>query len=128
MKRKIWSAALTLATVAIWCVAEGNENKTFYGEIADSQCALNVHSLTRSHQEMLKSKSMGGNSASCTFYCIKYLGGDLVLSSKNNVYRLDDQDEAQKFAGQDVEVTGSLDAKTKKIHVKKIELIDKRGL
>ncbi|PYX61733.1 MAG: hypothetical protein DMG74_22185 [Acidobacteria bacterium] len=75
MKRRIWSAALTLATVAIWCFAEGNENKTFYGEIADSQCALNVHSLTRSHQEMLKSKSMGGNSASCTFYCIKVSGG-----------------------------------------------------
>ena len=32
---------------------------TFRGEIADSSCATNVHSLTRSHQEMLKGKSMG---------------------------------------------------------------------
>src|SRR5438876_9442898 len=109
MNRFIVGAA-TMLLLAALTYLNAEDVKTFYGEIADSQCALNVHSLTRSHQEMLKSKSMGGNSASCTFYCIKYLGGDFVLSSKNNVYRLDNQDDAQKFAGQDVEVTGSLDA------------------
>ena len=65
--------------------ALGQNPKVYRGEISDSQCALNVHSLTRSHQEMLKSKSMGGTSASCTQYCIKYLGGEYVLSSKNEV-------------------------------------------
>src|SRR5438477_2423169 len=33
--------------------------QSFAGEIADTQCALNVHSLTRSHQEMIKAKQMG---------------------------------------------------------------------
>ena len=73
--------------------------KTYSGEIADSQCALNVHSLTRSHEEMLKSKSMGGTSRNCTLYCIQYLGGDFVLSSKNDVFRLDDQDKAKNSPG-----------------------------
>lgn len=43
-------------------LAYGQSSRTFHGEVSDSQCALNVHSLTRSHQEMLKSKSMGGTS------------------------------------------------------------------
>lgn len=94
----------------------------FRGEIADSQCALNVHSLTRSHQEMLKSKSMGGTPASCTLYCIKYMGGYLVLSTKKDVYRLDDQERALRFVGQKVKVTGTLDEKTNTLHVVKIEI------
>src|ERR1700730_9890981 len=73
--------------------------QVFRGEIADRQCSLNVHSLTRSHQEMLEAKSMGGTSRNCTLYCIQYLGGDFVLSSKNDVLRLDDQDKAKQFAG-----------------------------
>ena len=32
------------------------------GKVADTQCALNVHSLTRSHNDMLKSKTVGGHS------------------------------------------------------------------
>ena len=95
---------------------------TFRGDIADSQCALNVHSLTRSHQEMLKSKSMGGTPASCTLYCIKYMGGYLVLSTKKDAYRLDDQEQATRFAGQKVRVTGTLDEKTHTIHVVKVEI------
>ena len=38
---------------------------TFRGEIGDSSCALNVHSLSRSHKEMLKSKSFGSTAADC---------------------------------------------------------------
>jgi hypothetical protein len=59
--------------------------QTFRGEIADTQCAFNVHSLTRSHTEMLKSKRMGGTAAACAIYCVQYLGGDFVLSSKTEV-------------------------------------------
>jgi Protein of unknown function (DUF5818) len=94
----------------------------FQGEIADSQCAMNVHSVTRSHNEMLKSKNMGGTPASCSVYCVKYMGGDFVLSMKKDVYHLDDQAEAQKFAGQPVKVTGTLDPKSGTIHVVKIEM------
>jgi hypothetical protein len=97
------------------------EEHVFHGEISDSQCALNVHSLTRSHKEMLKSKSMGGNATDCTLYCVKYHGGDFVLAHQDVVYRLDDQSLAQTFAGQKVKVVGTLQPDKKTIHVVKME-------
>jgi len=45
------------------------------------------------------------------------LGGDFVLSSKNEVYRLDNQDKARLYAGQKVKITGTLESKSKTIHV-----------
>ena len=97
----------------------------FHGEISDSQCALNVHSLTRSHQEMLKSKSMGGTSSTCAMYCIEHLGGYLVLSSGDQVYRLDRSDLVHGFEGQKVVINGVLDTKLNEIHVLKIDLEEK---
>jgi hypothetical protein len=130
MKRiAIWSAA----GLMLWAIAaqaqtdhaqsdHTNESqKVFRGEISDSQCALNIHSLTRSHQEMLKSKSMGGTATSCSLYCIKNLGGEFVLAAGKNVYRLDKQDAVREFAGEKTKITGILDPKTKTIHVEKVE-------
>ncbi len=120
MKRNtIWYAAgvLVLASAA-W----GQNARVFKGEVSDSQCALNVHSLTRSHQEMLKSKSMGGTSNTCAVYCIEHLGGYLVLSAGNDVYRLDRADLVHGFEGRRVKITGTLDSKLKQIHVLKIDL------
>jgi hypothetical protein len=111
------AAVLALATLN----AGSQDAKIFRGEISDSQCAFNVHSLTRSHQEMLKSKSMGGTAAECSLYCIQRLGGNLVLSSKQDVYHLDNQDLALKFIGHRVVVRGILDAKSQRIHVVRIE-------
>jgi hypothetical protein len=105
--------------------ALGQTSRVFRGEISDSQCALNVHSLTRSHQEMLKSKSMGGTSTTCSMYCIEHLGGYLVLSIGNDVYRLDRSDLVHGFEGRRVVITGVLDAKVKQIHVVKIDLDQK---
>jgi hypothetical protein len=114
--------AVTWALVAVAStVASAQEAKTFYGEVSDSQCAMNVHSLTRSHQEMLKSKSMGGTPTECALYCVKYHGGDFVLSSKKDVYRLDDQNTARAFAGHTVKVTGEMESDKKTIHIVKIE-------
>jgi len=118
-KQAVFAGILTLGLLVMATAEE--KTRTFTGEIADSQCALNVHSLTRSHEEMLKSKSMGGTSRNCTLYCIQYLGGDFVLSSKNDVFRLDDQDKAKQFAGMKVKITGNMDAKTKMVHVETIE-------
>ena len=102
--------------------AFGQDVHVFRGSVSDSQCALNVHSLTRSHQEMLKSKSMGGTSNTCSVYCIAYLGGYLVLASGKDVFRLDRADLVHGFEGQRVKVTGVLDTKLNQIHVVKIEL------
>ena len=120
-RKSILTAIFVMALCLSATSADKEKIKTYSGEIADSQCALNVHSLTRSHEEMLKSKSMGGTSRNCTLYCIQYLGGDFVLSSKNDVLRLDDQDKAKQFAGRKVKITGNMDAKTKMVHVETIE-------
>jgi hypothetical protein len=103
-------------------VAHAQAAHVFHGEVSDSQCALNVHSLTRSHGEMLKSKSMGGTSNTCSVYCIEHLGGSLVLSAGKDVYRLDRPDLVHGFEGQKVKITGTLDSKVNQIHVIKIEL------
>jgi hypothetical protein len=114
-----------VAVLALASAAYGQASGVFHGEVSDSQCALNVHSLTRSHQEMLKSKSMGGTSNTCSVYCIEHLGGYLVLSAGNDVYRLDRSDLVHGFEGRRVVITGVLDAKLKQIHVLKIDLEEK---
>jgi hypothetical protein len=114
----IWSALVLALATAAW----SQEMQVFHGEVSDSQCALNIHSLTRSHQEMLKSKSMGGTSSTCAMYCIEHLGGYLVLSAGKNVYRLDRADLVHGFEGHKVKITGVLDAKINQIHVLKIDL------
>jgi hypothetical protein len=108
--------------LALAGVTYSQSPRVFRGEISDSQCALNVHSLTRSHQEMLKSKSMGGTANTCSVYCIEHMGGYLVLSSGNDVFRLDRSDLVHGFEGQRVKVSGVFDPKLKQIHVLKIEL------
>ena len=117
------NAIVTAAGALVLAIAaHGQTAKTFHGEISDSQCALNVHSLTRSHQEMLKSKSMGGTANTCSVYCIEHMGGYLVLSSGKDVFRLDRPDLVHGFEGQKVKVTGTLDPKLNQIHVLKVEL------
>jgi hypothetical protein len=120
--------------ITLWCAASvlgflnpayGQSSRVFRGEISDSQCALNVHSLTRSHQEMLKSKTMGGTANTCSVYCIEHLGGYLVLSAGKDVFRLDRADLIHGFEGQRVRITGTLDPKLNLIHVLKIDLEEK---
>lgn len=120
MNHKIaWCAVVVLAATI---GATSQVSKVFRGEVSDSECALNVHSLTRSHQEMLKSKSMGGTANTCTLYCIEHMGGYLVLSAGKDVFRLDRGDIVHGYEGQKVRITGILDSKINEIHVLKIEL------
>ena len=120
MKKSLICAAAGILALA--GAAYAQSQRTFRGEVSDSQCALNVHSLTRSHMEMLKSKSMGGTSNTCSVYCIEHLGGYLVLSVGKDVFRLDRTDLVHGFEGQKVRITGVLDSKLNQIHVLKIEL------
>jgi hypothetical protein len=121
--RKLTCCAAAL--LALGGIGTAQNSHVFHGEISDSQCALNVHSLTRSHQEMLKSKSMGGTSNTCAVYCIEHLGGYLVLSAGKDVFRLDRSDLVHGFEGRRVVITGILDEKLKQIHVLKIDLEEK---
>jgi hypothetical protein len=110
-------AALVLASS--FGAFAGDEEKVFRGEISDSQCALNIHSLTQSHQEMLKSKSgaAGQTAATCAQYCIERLGGKFVLASKDHVYHLDNQELPRRYVGKQVKIRGTLDTKNGMIHV-----------
>jgi hypothetical protein len=119
VRKMICAAAGVLALAS---AAPGQNSRVFRGEVSDSQCAMNVHSLTKSHQEMLKSKTMGGTSNTCSVYCIEHLGGYLVLSVGNDVYRLDRADLVHGYEGKRVVITGTLDTKLKQIHVLKVEL------
>lgn len=122
LRESILGAAilLFLMIVIIGRLNATEHEEIFRGEIGDSQCALNVHSLSRSHKEMLKRKAIGKTSADCARYCVKYLGGVFVLQVKDKVYKLDKQKLADLYAGQKVVVKGSLDPQTNTIAVEYI--------
>ena len=122
--KKLRFVVLTLAfALCAVCIAGAGKDQVFKGEVGDSQCALNVHSLSRSHQEMLERKSIGKSSADCARYCVKNLGGVFVLQVKDKVYKLDNQELANQNAGMKVKITGVLDAATNTIAVHSMEPI-----
>jgi hypothetical protein len=122
--QRLFLGAAILACLAL-SIPQGRsaDEKTFMGEIADSQCALGVHSLNQSHKEMIDMGSAGKTSAECARYCVKERGGRFVLQTKHDVYKLDKQELAEKSAGMKAKVTGTLDPKTNTIQVRTIEPI-----
>ena len=118
-----------LGTAILICVAtaypsaRGGNEKTYKGEIADTQCALNVHSLSQSHKEMIDMKPEVKNNADCARYCVKERGGRFVLQTPEKVYKLDAQVLAEQWAGLKVKIVGTLDPKTDLITVRSIEAL-----
>src|SRR6266849_4512920 len=121
--RSILAAAALACVMAGYPPARGGDEKTFKGEIADTQCALNVHSLSQSHKEMIGMKPEVKTSADCARYCVKERGGRFVLQTPDKVYKLDAQVLAEQWAGLKVKVVGTLDPKTDSITVRSIEAI-----
>lgn len=119
-RRFIVGAAALICGLGISLQVRGGNEKTFKGEIADTQCALNVHSLSQSHKEMIGMKPDLKTDADCARFCVKERGGKFVLQSKEKVYRLDKPDEAEPFAGQQVKIVGTLDPKTNTITVRSV--------
>jgi hypothetical protein len=119
--RAILSIAMLLGIGLCVPKTWGGNEKTFKGEIADTQCALNVHSLNRSHKEMMEMKPEIKTEADCARFCVKERGGRYVLQTKDKVYKLDAQALAEPWAGQKVKVLGKLDPKTDIITVENIE-------
>ena len=99
--------AILLAAAAL-SAAQGKQ--TFTGTIADDMCATAGHASMR----------MGPTDAECTIACVASHGAPYVLYDGKNVYTLSDQQTPEKFAAQKVRVTGTLDAKTRKIQVDSI--------
>jgi len=119
----ILAASVVVLALASYALTSGKENViTLNGAISDSQCAFNVHSDSHSHKWMEKQGVYGvKDDKSCTMRCVKEMGGRYVLVTKKTVYHLDDQTRPEKFAGSNVKVTGTLDAKQQTLHVLTIE-------
>ena len=124
MKKKAGAVSLAAALAGIALAATagpGTSEKIFSGEIADSQCALNVHSLSQSHKEMMGIKPEIKTDTDCVHFCVKERGGRYVLETKTKVYKLDAQVLAEPWAGQKVKLVGTLDPKTNIIAIEKME-------
>jgi len=100
MKKTI---ALMIAAASILAAADS----AFTGTVTDSMCA-------RDHSSMKM-----GTDAKCTVACVKAGAKYSLWDGKKN-YTLSDQTAPEKFAGQRVTVTGSVD-KSGTLQVTKIE-------
>jgi hypothetical protein len=101
---------LILSLLASGALLAAPGTQMFTGTITDSMCANADHSHMR----------MGPTDADCTVACADAHGAAYVLYDGKEAYTLSDQRTPEKFAGQKVTVTGTLDAKTKKIQVDSI--------
>lgn len=99
--------------------AAASKAQVFRGEIWDQTCAKRG-----SHVVMAKEAGIprGTNMArECTLECHK-MGSPLVLynPSGRRIYKLDDQKRAEAFAGEKVQITGTLDTRTETIRIESI--------
>jgi hypothetical protein len=91
------------------------KDTTFSGEIMDQACAKGG-----GHESMFK--KMGTNDPkACTEACVKGGSKYVLFKPDKTFYELDNQKKPASFAGQKVEVTGSLDKSTKTIHLTDIK-------
>lgn len=113
MKKTLFMTALL---VAGGFGAARAADKTFTGEIMDSQCAD-----MGSHEDMMKGEH-ATNAKECAIACVKH-GGTYALydPAAKKAYRLDNQKKAGAFAGQKVTVSGKLDAAGESIQVTNIQ-------
>jgi hypothetical protein len=102
--------ALILSLLAAAALSAAPGKQTYIGLITDDMCAKADHSQMR----------MGPTDAECTRACVSFHNATYVLYDGKSTYYLSDQQKPEKFAGQKVRVTGTLDAKTKTILVDSI--------
>jgi len=106
-----WMGAMGIALTALSLTASAAPaTQTFTGVVTDEMCAKGDHSQMQ----------MGPTDADCARACVDIHAAQFVLYDGKAAYVLSDQKTADKFAGQKVRVTGTLDAKTKKIAVESI--------
>ena len=104
----IRNLVVSLLGIAGLSAAQGTQ--TFTGTITDHLCAEAGHASMR----------MGPTDAECVRACVVSHGAMFVLLDGKDVYPLSDQQTPDKFAARKVTVVGTLDAKTKMIHVQSI--------
>ncbi len=100
---------LAIASLAATLTAAAGK-QTFTGIITDDNCPKADHSQMQ----------MGPTDVECAKACIDAHGAMYGLYDGKNFYTLSDQRTSEKFTGQKVKVTGTLDTKTRTIHVDSI--------
>jgi hypothetical protein len=98
---------LIIGLLAVAALSAAPATQTFTGVITDSMCPKGDHSQMR----------MGANDGECTIACVAAHGAAYVLWDGKTTYALSDQRTPEQFAGEKVKVVGTLDVKTKTIHV-----------
>ena len=101
---------LLCSLLAVAALSAAPASQTFTGVVTDDMCGKAGHDGMR----------MGPTDAECTLACISAHGAAYVLFDGKEVYGLSDQKAPEQFAGQKVTVIGTLDVKTKTIHVESI--------
>jgi hypothetical protein len=112
MKKLVMSIGASMLLAPGLAVAK---DTTFSGEIMDSACAKGG-----GHESMFKKEGTNDPKV-CTEDCIKDGSKYVLFKLDKTFYRLDDQKKPAPFAGQKVEVTGTLNKATKTIHVTEIK-------
>jgi hypothetical protein len=84
---------------------------TFTGVVSCSMCVKN-------HKPMHM-----GTDAECVRACVKTHGSKYILVAGDKTYKLSDQQTPEKFAAQNVKITGTLFEKTGVLKVDKIEAV-----
>ena len=87
----------------------------FSGEIMDEACAKGG-----GHESMFK-KTGSNDPKACTEACIKMGSKYVLFNADKTFYLLSDQKKPAAFAGQKVEVAGTLNKATKTLHVTAIK-------
>ncbi|MBI4888557.1 MAG: hypothetical protein HY824_15785 [Acidobacteria bacterium] len=101
---------LLAGVLALASLSPAQGTRTFAGTITDDMCPKADHAGMR----------MGPTDAECVTACVAVHGAAYVLYDGATLYQLSDQQAPEAFAGQKVRVAGTLDAKTKTIHVESI--------
>ena len=102
---------LVLALIAATSILQAQPStQSVTGTITDSECADANHSRMR----------MGDTDVECTKACIEFHDAAYMLFDGKVSYELSDQKTAAPFAGKKVKVTGTVDAKAKRIAVASI--------
>jgi hypothetical protein len=104
--------AITLVGLGLLAaaLAAAQARQTFKGTITDDMCPRADHSQMR----------MGPTDAECAAACIDAHGAVYILFDGDSSYQLSDQKVAEKFVTRKVKVVGTLDGKTRTIHVESI--------
>jgi hypothetical protein len=101
--------AIYLSAALTTVLAAATQPQTFTGVITDTMCG-------KTHGMMA-----GQPDAECTTKCVKGSSSQYALFDGKEVLKLSDQKKPAKFAAQSVNVTGTLNEKTRTIKVTSIE-------